>query len=92
VSRVVAAAVIRNPLAGRFESDLSALFECGAELGRQLAEEAVAQLTGAPVSYGKAAIVGAAGDMEHGGAVIHLDWARRCEPRFKVARLLFRPM
>ena len=71
VSRVAAAAVIRNPLAGRFESDLSALFECGAELGRQLAEEAVAQLTGAPVSYGKAAIVGVAGDMEHGGAVIH---------------------
>lgn len=71
VSRVAAAAVIHNPLAGRFETDLSALFECGAELGRQLAAEAVAQLTGAPVSYGKAAIVGVAGDMEHGGAVIH---------------------
>ena len=71
VSRVAAAAVIRNPLAGSFESDLSALFECGAELGRQLAEEAVAQLTRAPVSYGKAAIVGVAGDREHGGAVIH---------------------
>ena len=29
VSRVAAAAVIHNPLAGRFETDLSALFECG---------------------------------------------------------------
>lgn len=71
VSRVAAAAVVRNPLAGRFETDLSALFEIGAELGSQLAEEAVAQLIGPPVSYGKAAIVGTAGDMEHGGAVIH---------------------
>ena len=71
VSRVAAAAVFRNPLAGRFEADLSALFECGAELGQHLAAQAVEQLTGPPVSYGKAAIVGVAGDMEHGGAVIH---------------------
>jgi hypothetical protein len=71
VSRVAAAAVFRNPLAGRFEADLSVLFEIGAELGLQLAEQAVAQLIGPPVSYGKAAIVGVAGDMEHGGAVIH---------------------
>ncbi|MBL4751597.1 MAG: amino acid synthesis family protein [Amylibacter sp.] len=71
VSRVAAAAVFRNPLAGRFQTDLSALFEIGAELGLKLAEEAVAQLIGHPVSYGKAAIVGSAGDMEHGGAVIH---------------------
>lgn len=71
VSRVAAAAVFQNPLAGRFETDLSELFEIGAELGKQLAEEAVSQLIGPPVSYGKAAIVGLAGDMEHGGAVIH---------------------
>lgn len=33
--------------------------------------EAVAALPGPPVSYGKAAIVGVAGDLEHGGAMIH---------------------
>lgn len=71
VSRVAIAAVFRNPLAGRFESDLAPLFEIGAELGQRLAEEAVALLKGPPVSYGKAAIVGVSGDMEHGGAVIH---------------------
>ena len=71
VTRVAAAAVFQNPLAGRFESDLTPLFEIGAELGQQLAENAVAQLGGPPVSYGKAAIVGVSGDMEHGGAVIH---------------------
>lgn len=71
VTRVAAAAVFQNPLAGRFESDLTPLFGIGAELGQQLAEQAVAQLSGPPVSYGKAAIVGVSGDMEHGGAVIH---------------------
>jgi len=71
VTRVAAAAVFRNPLAGRFENDLSPLFEIGAELGQRLAEQAVGLLKAPPVSYGKAAIVGASGDMEHGGAVIH---------------------
>ncbi|MGA1179262.1 MAG: amino acid synthesis family protein [Marivivens sp.] len=71
VTRVAAAAVFTNPLAGRFETDLSPLFEIGAELGKRLAAEAVALLNAPPVSYGKAAIVGVAGDMEHGGAVIH---------------------
>lgn len=71
VTRVAAAAVFTNPLAGRFEHDLSPLFEIGAELGQRLAEQAVGLLNAPPVSYGKAAIVGVSGDMEHGGAVIH---------------------
>ncbi len=71
VTRVAVGAIFRNPLAGRFESDLAPLFEIGAELGELLAGQAVAQLGNPPVSYGKAAIVGVAGDMEHGGAVIH---------------------
>lgn len=33
--------------------------------------EAVGMLKGQPVSYGKAAIIGVAGDLEHGGAMIH---------------------
>ncbi len=71
VSRVAVAAVFRNPLAGRFERDLTPLFEIGAALGQRLAGQAIDVLGGPPVSYGKAAIVGVAGDMEHGGAVIH---------------------
>jgi hypothetical protein len=71
VSRVAVAAVFRNPLAGRFERDLSPLFEIGAELGQRLAEQAVELLRRPPVSYGKAALVRVSGDMEHGGAVIH---------------------
>lgn len=66
ITRVAVAAVFRNPLAGRFETDLPALFAIGGELGALLSQQAVAQLTGPPVCYGKAAIVGVAGDMEHG--------------------------
>lgn len=71
VSRVAAMAVFRNPLAGRIEEDLSPLFDLGSELGEMLSEKAVQQLPSPPISYGKAAIVGISGEMEHGGAVIH---------------------
>lgn len=71
VSRVAIGAIFKNPLAGRFERDLSPLFEIGAELGQWLAGQAVAMLGAPPVSYGKAALVGTSGDMEHGGAVVH---------------------
>lgn len=71
VTRVAAWAVIPNPFAGRFVEDLSELFEVGASLGPKLAEEAINLLGRPPVSYGKAAIVGIGGEMEHGGAVIH---------------------
>lgn len=71
ITRIAAVAVFKNPLAGEFHKELSALFEIGAKLGEELSSLAVAQLGGQPVSYGKAAIVGVGGDMEHGGAVIH---------------------
>ncbi len=71
IVRVVAMAVVRNPFAGKHVEDLSALFDMGGQLGERLMSGAVAQLGGAPVSYGKAAIVGVNGDLEHGGAMIH---------------------
>ncbi len=71
ITRVVAMAVIRNPYAGEFGDDLSQLFDLGGKLGEQLMDEAVALLGGPPVSYGKAAIVGVDGEMEHGGAMTH---------------------
>ncbi len=70
-TRVVAVAVIQNPFAGRFVEDLSPLFDIGGQLGERLMGDAVRMLVGPPVSYGKAAIVGVAGDLEHGGAMIH---------------------
>lgn len=71
ITRVAALAVIQNPFAGRFVEDLSPLFDIGGQLGERLMGDAVKQLAGPAVSYGKAAIVGVAGDLEHGGATIH---------------------
>ncbi len=71
ITRVVAMAVVKNPFAGRFVEDLGALFDLGGQLGERLMGDAVALLAGPPVSYGKAAIVGVDGDLEHGGAMIH---------------------
>ncbi len=69
--KAVAAAVIRNPLAGRFQGDLDELIGWGAELGGLLSERVIAALGAAAESYGKSAIVGMLGEIEHGGALIH---------------------
>ncbi|MCL5776359.1 amino acid synthesis family protein [Limibaculum sp. FT325] len=71
LTRAAALAVLRNPFAGVDQDDLTELFEYGAMLGAQLAAEAVAALGAPPVSYGKAAIVGAHGAAEHGAALLH---------------------
>ncbi len=71
ITRVAAVAVVQNPYAGRFAEDLSVLFVMGGNLGDKLAKDAVKMLAHLPISYGKAAIVGVAGDLEHGGAMIH---------------------
>ncbi len=71
ITRVAAVAVVQNPLAGCFVQDLSPLFDIGGQLGEMLMTRAVSMLVQPPISYGKAAIVGVAGDMEHGGAMIH---------------------
>ena len=69
--KVAAGAVIKNPFAGRFVDDLSPLYETGAELGKLLGDAAVAQLQNEPQSYGKAAIVGMSGELEHAAALMH---------------------
>ncbi len=71
ITRVAALAVVKNPFAGSFAADLAALFDASSEIGHRLMGDAVAALPGAPVSYGKAAIVGINGDLEHGAAVLH---------------------
>lgn len=71
VTRVAACAVVANPLAGVATDDLQALIPFGAELGDYLVRAAIEALPGKPVSYGKAAIVGTAGDIEHAAAIIH---------------------
>ena len=72
--KAVAVAVIANPFAGRYVEDLTPLVEIGAELGALLGERCVAALGIEPAqaqSYGKAAMVGEAGELEHAAAILH---------------------
>ncbi|ALA17247.1 MULTISPECIES: amino acid synthesis family protein [Chelatococcus] len=72
--KAAAVAVIENPFAGRYVEDLGELMDIGEELGGFLAEKAVAALGiegQAAESYGKAALVGENGELEHAAAILH---------------------
>jgi hypothetical protein len=72
--RAVALAVIENPFAGKYQEDLSELMAIGEELGGFLTEKCVAALGiegGKAESFGKAAIVGEKGELEHAAAILH---------------------
>lgn len=72
--RALAAAVIANPYASRYVEDLAELFDTGAELGTLLGTEALAALNcaaGEVQGYGKAALVGEDGELEHAAALLH---------------------
>ncbi len=72
--KAAAVAVIENPFAGRRVDDVSELIAIGEELGALLASRAVAALGidgGKAESYGKAAIVGEHGELEHAAAILH---------------------
>nr|WP_299354715.1 amino acid synthesis family protein [uncultured Shimia sp.] len=71
ITRVAALAVVRNPYAGVHQDDLSPLFDVSARLGRSLSKELVDMLGAPAVCYGKAALVGSSGAMEHGAALLH---------------------
>lgn len=71
IIRAAAMAIVQNPFAGEDQEDLSQLFEIGARLGESLTNDLVQMLSKQPVSYGKAALVGSSGVMEHGAAVLH---------------------
>ena len=72
--RAAVVAVIENPFAGKYVEDLSELMTIGEELGELLTQRAVDAL-GIPgptaESYGKAALVGENGELEHAAAILH---------------------
>lgn len=74
VRKALAMAVIENPYAGRYAESLDELVAIGEELGGLLGSRCVQALGIAPEqaqSYGKAAIVGEAGELEHAAAILH---------------------
>jgi hypothetical protein len=72
--KVVAAAVIANPFAGRYVADLTPLYELGADVAALLSGRAIEALgvePGVVDSYGKGAVVGTDGELEHAAAILH---------------------
>ncbi|WP_069300207.1 amino acid synthesis family protein [Neptunicoccus sediminis] len=72
--KAVAVAVIENPFAGSYAEDLTPLMDMGAELGGLLGERCVQALGITPEqaeSYGKSAMVGENGELEHAAAILH---------------------
>jgi len=69
--RIVIAATIHNPYAGRYSRDLSEIVAESEHLGREIGRRAVQAAGEAPIqSYGKACVVGVLGEYEHGNAFL----------------------
>lgn len=74
VKKAAAIAVIKNPFSGRYEENLETLMEMGDTLGEELAQRALKALGIEPdqvASFGKAALVGMGGELEHAAALLH---------------------
>jgi hypothetical protein len=72
--KAAALAVIKNPFSDRYEENLDSLITMGEQLGGRLAIRCITLLGIRPAqahSYGKAAIVGTGGELEHAGALLH---------------------
>ena len=69
--KVAVAAVVKNPFAGRYVEDLEPLTKASLELGRRIVATGVAAMGAMAVeSYGKAGLVGVAGEQEHAVAML----------------------
>lgn len=72
--KIAVTAVVRNPYAGKHVEDLSPLYDLGAEIAATLTSRALEVLgtkADAITGYGKGAIVGVDGEIEHAAALIH---------------------
>ncbi|MFT8316536.1 MAG: amino acid synthesis family protein [Clostridium sp.] len=72
--RAAAAVIIENPFAGKYVEDLSLLTDWSVEIAPVLVEKALkaAGIDKSEVeSYGKGAIVGGNGELEHAAAILH---------------------
>jgi len=74
IRRAVAMVVIENPYSGSYSENLDALIEFGEFAGKQLTENCLRALNVSPSeieSFGKGAIIGENGELEHGAALMH---------------------
>ena len=74
IKKCSVSAVIKNPYAGAYVENLVTLSEYGQYLGGELTKMAVKAMEIEPSevnSYGKGAIIGLNGELEHGAAILH---------------------
>ena len=74
VKRAAAIVVIKNPFTGKYQKDLTLLEEIGGQIGgilANMAREALGISKEECEGYGKGAIVGTRGEIEHGHAILH---------------------
>ncbi len=74
IQKCSVSAVIKNPYAGSYTEDLSLLSDIGEYLGSFLTAKGVQAMGIDPAdvnNYGKGAIIGLGGELEHGAAILH---------------------
>lgn len=71
IKRVVIAAIVANPYAGRWSDDLSELIDAGEVLADLFMSRAMELLDGKVQAYGKGGVVGENGEIEHIAALLH---------------------
>ena len=88
--RAAALAVVKNPFAGRYVEELQAAMEDLKPLGLMLCDRLIAALGGDAKTidgYGKGAIVGSAGELEH-GALWHVPGGYAMRERLGEAKAI----
>ena len=88
--RAAAMALVGNPFAGRYVAELQSAMDDLKPLGLMLSDRLIAALGGDPKAvdgYGKGAIVGAAGELEH-GALWHVPGGYAMRERLGDARAI----
>ena len=75
LKKIVIAAVVHNPYAGKFSKNLDRLLKHSARLGEALGRRILEEAGGSVESYGKACLVGTNGEYEHGNALLTTAFA-----------------
>ena len=80
--RAAVTVVVNNPLAGKYQEDLSEFIETSAEIGVVVGELLVEAMGHHPIqSYGKAGIVGMNGELEHANMLLTTTFANPIRER-----------
>ena len=75
LQKVAEILILENPYAGRYVEDLNLLVKASVDLGHEMAARAMHVVEGKVEGYGKAGLVGTAGEKEHANALLTTAFA-----------------